>query len=77
MFQMFAPFLTAEFVGKMVRTGIQAASASLVTKGLLAGDDQTAIAAAVAGLASVLWTAFAHAKSLPATPANATTGGLQ
>lgn len=72
MLEMFLPFLSAEFIGKMVRTGVQAASASLVTKGIIAGDDQTAIAAAIAGVASVLWTAFAHKKSVAAQ-----LGGLQ
>lgn len=77
MFEMFLPFLSADFIGKMVRTGVQAASSSLVTKGLIDGDQQTAIAGAVALIASVIWTAIAHKRSQPAVPANPTIGGLQ
>lgn len=77
MFSAFLSFLTPEFVGKMVRTGVQTASGGLVTKGLISGDDQTAIAGAIALVASLVWTAIAHAKQAPAVPANPTTGGFQ
>lgn len=73
----FLSFLTPEFVGKIVRTGVQSASASLVTKGVIDGDQQTAVAAAVALVASIIWTAVAHAKQAPAVPGNSTIGGLQ
>lgn len=66
--------LSADFIGKIVRTGVQAVTASLVTRGVIDGDQQTVIISALVGIASVIWTAVAHVKT--ATPANATTGGL-
>lgn len=79
MLELFAPFLSSDFIGKLVRTGVQTVSGGLVSKGLITGDQQSAAAGAIALLASLVWTAFAHSKAVAkyASPPNPSIGGLK
>lgn len=75
MLEIIQKLLTAEFVGKMVRTGAQAATSGLVTHGILTGSEQEQAVGAIALIASVIWTAIAHIKATPV--ADPALGGLQ
>lgn len=79
MFELLKPFLSADFIGKMVRTGIQSVTSGMVAAGTINGDQQTQVAGAVGLVASVLWTVLAHSKVAAkyGVEPNSTTGGLQ
>lgn len=79
MFELFAPFLSSDFIGKLVRTGVQTVSGGLVTNGMITGDQQQQLGGALALIASLVWTAFAHSKAVAkyASPPNPSIGGLK
>lgn len=78
MFDLIKPFLSAEFIGKMVRTSIQSAMGGLIASGALTGDQVQTIAGSIGLAAATLWTAFAHSKAAAkyGVEPNSTTGGL-